>query len=189
MASKSFLACFVVLSFSLSSFSKPLEETNAFTAWLKRLDSEIRTKVLSSDSCEVCKLLSLLAQATFLANKIEDEVVSVSQKICKELKIEDDRVCTQVILEFRTEVLTVTDKVFLNPSEVCGSLFGPTCAHRRDPDEFWNITVPGKKPPVKPVPPPKVRIKHLSFYAIFNSYVMILKDFLGTLELTVCIES
>lgn len=155
MASKSLLVCFVVLLFSPSSFTKPLQETNAFTAWLKRLDSEMGTKALSSDSCEVCKLLSLLAQTAFVASKIEDEVVSVAQKICKVLKIEDDRVCTQVILEFRTEVLTVTDKVFLSPSEVCGSLFGPTCAHRRDPDEFWNVTVPGKKPPVKPVPPPK----------------------------------
>ena len=163
MASKSLLLCFVVLLFSPSSFTKPLQETNAFTAWLKRLDSEVGTKALSSDSCEVCKLLSLLAQAAFVASEIEDEVVSVAQKVCKVLKIEDDRVCTQVILEFRTEVLTVTDKVFLSPSEVCGSLFGPTCAHRRDPGEFWNITVPGNKPPVKPVPPPKVRI---DFYAV-----------------------
>lgn len=168
MASKYLLVCFVVLLFSPSSFTKPLQETNAFTAWLKRLDSEMGTKALSSDSCEVCKLLSLLAQTAFVASKIEDEVVSVAQKICKVLKIEDDRVCTQVILEFQTEVLTVTDKVFLSPSEVCGSLFGPTCAHRRDPDEFWNVTVPGKKPPVKPVPPPKVSI--IDFYAIFVSF-------------------
>ena len=137
---------------------KPLEETNAFTAWLKRLDSEIRTNVLSIGSCEVCKLLASLAQAAFLVNKIEDDVIFVAQKICKELKIEDDRVCTQVIAEFRTEVLTVTDKVFLSPSEVCGILLGPTCAHKPDPGKFWNITVPGKKPPVKPVPPPKVSI-------------------------------
>lgn len=150
------LVCFVVLSLSVISFTKPVEESNAFTAWLKRLDSEIKTKVLSSGSCEVCKLLVSLAQAAFLANKIEDDVVFEAQKICKELKIEDDRVCTQVILEFRSEALTVTDKVLLSPSEVCGNLFGPTCAHKRDPSEFWNITVPGKKPPVKPVPPPKV---------------------------------
>ena len=159
MASKSLLVYFIVLSFSLSSLTKPLEESNAFTAWLRRLDSKIRTKVLSIDSCEVCKLLSLLAQAAFLMDKIEDELVFVAQKVCEKLKIEDNRVCTQVILEFRTEVLTVTDKVFLSPSEICGSLFGPTCAHRRDPDEFWNMTVPDKKPPVKPVPPPKVSIK------------------------------
>lgn len=150
------LVCFVVLSFSVISFTKPVEKSNAFTAWLKRLDSEIKTKVMSSGSCEVCKLLVSLAQAAFLANKIEDDVVFEAQKICEELKIEDDRVCTQVILEFRTEALTVTDKVLLSPSEVCGNMFGPTCAHKRDPSEFWNITVPGKKPPVKPVPPPKV---------------------------------
>lgn len=160
MTPKCLLVCFVVLLFSLSSFTKPLQETNAFTAWLKRLDSEIRTKAFPIDGCEVCKLLSVFAQVAFLASKIEDEVVSVAQKICEVLKIKDvdDRVCTQVILEFRAEALTVTDKVFLSPSMVCGSLFGPTCAHRRDPYEFWNITVPGKKPPVKPVPPPKVSI-------------------------------
>ena len=187
MASKSLLVCFIVLSFSLNSFMKPLEETNTFTAWLKRW------KVSSSDGCEVCKLLSLLAQATFLANRIEDEVVSVAQRVCELLKIEDDRVCTQVILEFRTEVLTVIDKVFLSPTEVCGSLFGPTCAHRRDPNEFWNITVPGKKPPVNPVPPPKVRIRHLIFMQFcqlinFNSYAMILEDFLGTYLTAQCLH-
>lgn len=158
MASKSLLVCFVVLSFSLNSFTKPLEEANAFTAWLKRLESDIRKKVLSSGSCEACKLLAFLAQVAFLTNKAEDDVVFEAQTICKLLKIEDNRVCTEVIPEFRNEVLTVTDKVFLSPSEVCGSLLGPTCAHKRDPYEFWNITVPGKKPPVKPVPPPKVSI-------------------------------
>lgn len=156
MAFRFLLVCFLVLSFTLSSFTKPVEETNGFTSWLKRLESDIRNKILSSGSCDACKLLTFLAQTAFLTNKAEDAVIYESRMICKELKIEDNRVCNEVITEFRNEVLTVTDKVFLSPLEVCGSLLGPTCAHKRDPSEFWNMTLPGKKPPVKPIPPPKV---------------------------------
>ena len=163
MASKHLLVCLLVLSFTLSLFTKPVEETNGFTAWLKRLESDIRNKILSSGSCDACKLLTFLAQVAFVTKKAEDAVIYESRLVCKKLQIEDNRVCTEVISEFRNEVLTVTDKVFLSPTEVCGSLLGPTCAHKRDPSEFWNITVPEKKPPVKPIPPPKVS-NYILFY-------------------------
>lgn len=166
MASKTLLVCFLVLLFSLSAFTKPVEEENGFTAWLKRLENDIRNKILARGTCDACKLLTFLAQTAFVTNKSESAVTFEARVICKELKIEDSRVCTEVISEFRNEVLTVADKVFLSPSEVCGSLLGPTCAHKRDPSEFWNITLPGKKPPVKPIPPPKVS-NYISIILIF----------------------
>ena len=146
----------LILSFTLSSFSKPLQETNGFVSWLKRLEDGLRNKILSKGDCEACKLLTLLAQGALLTKDAENDVVFWSKEVCKKLKIEDNRVCNEVIDEFKNEVLTVVDKVFLSPTQVCGSLLGPTCAHKRDPSEFWNVTIPEKKPPIKPIPPPKV---------------------------------
>jgi len=154
---------FVILSFALNSSSKPLDEANIFVSWLKRLEGDLRNRILSDGGCEACKVLTLLAQGAFLTNDVENSVIYESRIVCKELKIEDNRVCTEVVSEFKNEVLTVVDKVFLSPSEVCGSLLGPTCAHKRDPSGFWNVTIPEKKPPVKPIPPPKVRTKKYHF--------------------------
>lgn len=145
-----------IISFSSSSFSKPLDK--AFTSWLERLESDLRNKILSTGVCDACKLLSYAAQIAFKTDNAANVVVHISRDVCKELKIEDNRVCTEVISEFKVEVLTVVDEVFLSPSEICGSLLGPSCAHVRDPSEFWNVTIPDKKPPVKPIPPPKVCI-------------------------------
>ena len=147
---------FFILSFTLSSFSKPLDKANVLISWLERLEGDLRNRILSNGGCEACKVLTLLAQGAFLTKDAENAVVYESRVLCKKLKIEDDRVCTEVISEFKSEVLTVVDRVFLSPFEVCGSLLGPTCAHKRDPSGFWNITIPEKKPPVKPIPPPKV---------------------------------
>ena len=55
------------------------------------------------------------------------------------------------------EVLTVFEKVALGSQEICGLIIGPTCAHNYNPyDQEWNVTIPGNKPPVTPVTPPKV---------------------------------
>ena len=156
MASKSCLVFILLICFVLNSFSKPAHEENGFTSWVMRLESDVRNRVLSTGLCSVCKLLAFVAQIALLTNKIEADVVYEGRLLCKELKIEDSRVCTDVISEFRNEILTVADKAFLDPIELCGSLLGPSCAHARDLGEFWNLTVPGNKPPVEPVPPPKV---------------------------------
>lgn len=155
ISGKSFGVVFAlfIVSFSSSSFSKPLDK--AFTSWLEHLESDLRNKILSSGACDACKLLSFAAQVALMTNNVVNDVVHISREVCKELKIEDNRVCTEAISEFKVEVLTVVDEVFLSPSEICGSLLGPSCAHKRDPSEFWNVTIPDKKPPVKPIPPPK----------------------------------
>ena len=47
--------------------------------------------------------------------------------------------------------------VGLSPRELCGAIVGPSCAKDYDPfNQPWNVTIPGNKPPVKPVNPPKV---------------------------------
>ena len=58
---------------------------------------------------------------------------------------------------FQDEVLTVVERVALSPTEICGFILGSSCAHFYNPfKQEWNVTVPGNKPPVIPVPPPKV---------------------------------
>ena len=47
--------------------------------------------------------------------------------------------------------------VGLSSSEVCGGYLGTNCGSSYDPwNQTWTISIPGNKPPVKPVPPPKV---------------------------------
>ena len=54
-------------------------------------------------------------------------------------------------------MLTVFDQVGLSDREVCGYLLGPTCDDSYDPyHQDWNITIPGNKPAVSPIPDPKV---------------------------------
>lgn len=149
------LVSLLILSVTWRSFSKPLDETNKYVSWLKRLDDDLRNKIMSKGVCFACKLLTFLAQVVFLTKNVEDAVLYELRVACKDLKIEDDRVCVSVISEFKNEVLSVIDEVFLDPNEVCGTLLGQTCAHSRDPSRFWNVTIPEKKPAVKPIPPPK----------------------------------
>ena len=57
----------------------------------------------------------------------------------------------------QNEVLTVFDMVALSAKELCGLILGKSCETDYNPwDQEWNVTIPGNKPPVKPVPPPKV---------------------------------
>ena len=48
--------------------------------------------------------------------------------------------------------------VGLSSSEVCGGYLGTDCGSSYDPwNQTWTVSIPGNKPTVKPVPPPKVR--------------------------------
>lgn len=49
------------------------------------------------------------------------------------------------------------EKVALSDKEICGFVVGGSCATDYDPwEQNWNVTIPGNKPPIIPVPPPKV---------------------------------
>ena len=51
----------------------------------------------------------------------------------------------------------MVDRVALSPDEACGILLGDKCSQEYDPwKQQWNILIPGGKPPVKPIPFPKV---------------------------------
>lgn len=59
----------------------------------------------------------------------------------------------------QVEVLTVFKKVGLGKKEICGYIVGGSCANDYNPwEQNWNVTIPGGKPPVVPVNPPKVRL-------------------------------
>ena len=48
-------------------------------------------------------------------------------------------------------------KVALGAKEICGYVVGGSCATDYNPwQQNWNVTIPGGKPPVLPVPPPQV---------------------------------
>lgn len=62
-----------------------------------------------------------------------------------------------VYFVLQTEVLTVFEMVGLSSKEICGFVIGETCASDYNPwQQNWNVTIPGGKPPVTPVNPPKV---------------------------------
>ena len=49
------------------------------------------------------------------------------------------------------------EKVALGKEEICGYIVGGSCASDYNPwEQNWNVTIPGGKPPVVPVNPPKV---------------------------------
>ncbi len=96
-------------------------------------------------SCTFCKIATGLIQAYFKLESTEDEIVNVLTKVCIDLKIEDVRVCKGIILEFKDEVLSVFDMAVITPSDVCGSILGPSCADPGDAYGPWNITIPKKK--------------------------------------------
>ena len=114
-------------------------------------------------------------QDLFMKNATEDEVVAIATAYCIDMKIEDELVCTAVVLEFKVlvhvgivrrlwtlcpqdEVLIVFDQVALSPNEVCVILLGPSCGNPYSPwNQTWTVKLPPTpRPPVVPVPPPKV---------------------------------
>lgn len=121
--------------------------------YLRRFTSHFKPEV----ECDACKALTEVAQIAFKTKPNEDDIAKFLTKLCIKLKVEDNRVCTGIIQDFKAEVLTVFDEFFLSPDEVCGLILGQSCAERPNPDIFWNVTIPKTpKPPVRPIPPPKV---------------------------------
>ena len=107
--------------------------------------------------CGACKLGVTLLQTYVKQHKSKDKIASLITKFCISLKIEDERVCRGIVQEFKGEVLTVLDQAVLDPADICGTYLGDSCADATDPYGPWNVTLPPTpKPPVKPIPLPKV---------------------------------
>ena len=119
--------------------------------------NSISWPTLKGLECDACKFIVGFMQGLFRLNKTHEFIANAAIFWCEKLKIEDTRVCTEVIPEFQNEVLSVFDDVGLEPKEACGLILGPSCAKVRDLYPDWNITLPNvTKPPVHPIPPPKV---------------------------------
>ena len=114
--------------------------------------------------CDACKFITGFMQRLFRLNKTESFIAEAAIFWCEKLKIEDTRVCSGIIPEFQNEVLSVFDEVGLRPGEVCGLILGPSCGKVRDLYPDWNISLPSiPKPPVQPIPAPKVSKSVINF--------------------------
>ena len=127
------------------------------------IDSISWPSIIKGLECDSCKFITGFIQGLFRLNKTDAFIEEAAIFWCKKLKIEDTRVCSGIIPEFKNEVLTVFDEVGLEPKEICGLILGPSCGIVRDLYPDWNITLPNvTKPPVQPIPLPKVS-KQLTF--------------------------
>lgn len=71
--------------------------------------------------CATCKVVFTALQDLFLKNASEDEIVTIITAFCIDLKIEDENVCTAIVLEFKVTRLVVMYIVF-------AYYLSPTCA-------------------------------------------------------------
>ncbi|XP_065062750.1 sphingomyelin phosphodiesterase-like [Rhopilema esculentum] len=96
-------------------------------------------------TCTICKIGTGILQSFLEQGSTEGEIVKLLTKICINLKIEDTRVCTAVILEFKDEVLTVFNEAVVTPDDVCGTILGQSCANAGSAYGPWNVTFPKSK--------------------------------------------
>jgi sphingomyelin phosphodiesterase len=138
----------------LLAYSKENENHNVMS---NEIDSISWPSILKGLECDACKFIAGFMQGLFRLNKTDAFIAKAAIFWCEKLKIEDTRVCSGIVPEFENEVLTLFDEVGLEPKEICGLILGPSCSKVRDLYPDWNITLPNvPKPPVQPIPPPKV---------------------------------
>ena len=172
-----FLCCIVILYNISLAFFAPLELDDNSVSYggvtaeelLNYSEQDTKHNFISNEidsfswptlkglECDACKFIVGFMQGLFRLNKTDESIAHAAIFWCKKLKIEDTRVCSGIIPEFQNEVLKVFDDVGLEPKEACGLILGPSCSAVRDLYPDWNITLPKvPKPPVLPVPSPKV---------------------------------
>ena len=148
--------------------SKSREKTYLFLKHLKKIGAgsmnQLENEVAVSGSigesleCAACKLASSILEIVLEQDTPEEDIARLARAICIIEKIEDENVCSLVVEEFKQEVLTVAYTITLGRAkQLCAILLGPSCQARYDPtNQTWDIAVPRNKPPVKPIPDPKV---------------------------------
>lgn len=123
-------------------------------------------ELLLLTKCKICKAGVTLIQGLMLLNSSEREIADGVRNFCIKLKIEDQRVCTGLVQEYKREVLYLLDNVALSPELLCGIV--KACKPAVDPLPMWNVTFPSiPKPPVlppRPPPPgsPTMRVLHIA---------------------------
>ncbi|KAL3856819.1 hypothetical protein ACJMK2_011534 [Sinanodonta woodiana] len=131
----------------------------------------------SETDCDICKLFVNMFQLLVKQGSTQEEVVKLFTAICKNFKIEDERVCESITIEFKDELFGVAERLVLTPNEVCGILIGDTCGTPYNPATMWNVTLPiVPKPPVNPpIPPkegsPRLRVLHLTDIHLDQLYI------------------
>ena len=157
----------------LIAYSKENEKHNVIS---NEIYSISWPSIIKGLECDSCKFIAGFMQSLFRLNKTEAFIEEAAIFWCEKLKIEDTRVCSGIVPEFKNEVLTVFDEVGLEPQEICGLILGPSCGKVRDLYPDWNITLPNvPKPPVQPIPLPKsgsptFKILHLSDVHVDHQY-------------------
>lgn len=127
-------------------------------------------------TCDLCTTAISLAQFLISSNSSSDEIKSQVLKVCISLKIETERVCRGIVESFAPELLTVLDKLILNPGAVCSTLFDD-CGNPDNPLDNWNVTFPPtpQPPPMNHSIPkagsPTLRVLHLTDIHYDSEYV------------------
>lgn len=106
--------------------------------------------------CEACELFVDGAKALLQQGATAEDLEKFALKACIDFQIEDDKVCSAVVVEFKDELIGVLIELAYTPKEVCGFILGKDCGAPFNPIAMWNVTFPYvPKPPVVPPAPPK----------------------------------
>ncbi|XP_065838214.1 sphingomyelin phosphodiesterase-like [Oscarella lobularis] len=147
-----------LLVFVLPTLNVALPATKSLRENLHRLStvvSQIAARTSGAIECDVCKAAVLLIKPLVGLPNVEDEVAKIISDACTDLKIEDKTVCDGIANEFRPEVFGVLLDRYVTADEVCGAIFGDSCADPYNPYDNWTIPIPPNKPPRRPPAPPK----------------------------------
>lgn len=130
----------------------------------------------SAIDCDICILFVNGLRALVDQGSTQEDVAVFATKVCKDLKIEDDRVCDAITQEYKAMLFGVITRLVLSPKEACGLVIGGGCGDPYDPYSFWNVTLPDvPKPPVVPPQPPApgsptLRVLHITDYHLDTDY-------------------
>lgn len=107
--------------------------------------------VESSVGCTVCKGLVEVLHGIGSTGIGEGELVELATKICLSAHIDkvSDRVCETVTKEFGNELWYVIIDAVVEPSKICGWIFGDKCIHFVDYFPPWNVTLSPRSFPIK----------------------------------------
>ena len=89
----------LVLTGFIATSSVPLPSSSYYNS-LESLKAKI-SGPYSGLTCEACKVIVPLLQQLFAQNISEDEVAKIVVRVCIDLKIEDENVCTLVVPTFK----------------------------------------------------------------------------------------
>uniref|UniRef100_A0A0N4ZDK2 Sphingomyelin phosphodiesterase n=1 Tax=Parastrongyloides trichosuri TaxID=131310 RepID=A0A0N4ZDK2_PARTI len=128
-------------------------------------------------ACAACTGVVDGVQKLIKDGKDDEEVEDFLIKECKNFKIEQDYVCTQIIHQFAPEAIFFLTHAIVTPAEICGA-FIKDCGDSENPlNDLWPFEIPGGKPATKPFPivndpQKKLRVLHLTDIHIDRNYTV-----------------